>query len=158
MLWPHISLHFWREQVTSWRGPLQQCRVRGLSCKPNFYVSWSTSEQRVRLERSETGLSPPVKYFHWLFQGGASFVDHLCYFCLVFVMLSCTSVYWWLLVTCWERVCIKNNLFQCTVKPGFSGRSKRTIKLVFNINYCSIRSKVLQNAPMGAFCNTFDLQ
>ena len=24
---------------------------------------------------------------------GASFVDHLCYFCLVFVMLSCASVY-----------------------------------------------------------------
>ena len=27
------------------------------------------------------------------FQGGASFVDHLWYFCLVFVMLLCTSVY-----------------------------------------------------------------
>ena len=25
--------------------------------------------------------------------GSASFVDHLCYFCLVFVMLSCASVY-----------------------------------------------------------------
>ena len=24
-------------------------------------------------------------YFHWPFQGGASFVDHLCYFCLVFL-------------------------------------------------------------------------
>ena len=29
------------------------------------------------------GLSPPVKYFYWLFQDGASFVDHLCYFFLV---------------------------------------------------------------------------
>ena len=29
-----------------------------------------------------TGLSPPVKYFTDPFQGGASFVDHLCYFCL----------------------------------------------------------------------------
>ena len=38
--------------------------------------------------RYETGLSPPVKYFYWPFQGGTSFVDHLCYFCLVFVMLS----------------------------------------------------------------------
>ena len=27
------------------------------------------------------------------FQGGASFVDHLCYFCLVFAMFSCASVY-----------------------------------------------------------------
>ena len=33
------------------------------------------------------------------------FVDHLCYFCLVFVMLSCMSVYCCLSkVTCWERV------------------------------------------------------
>ena len=31
--------------------------------------------------RHETGFSPPVKYF-------TSFVDHLCYLCLVFVMLS----------------------------------------------------------------------
>ena len=31
----------------------------------------------------KTGLSLPVKYFYWSFQGGASFVDHLCYFCLV---------------------------------------------------------------------------
>ena len=36
---------------------------RGLSCKPNIYVSWSTSELRVRLARRETGFSPPVKYF-----------------------------------------------------------------------------------------------
>ena len=26
-------------------------------------------------------------------QGGASFVNHLCYFCLVFVMLSCASFF-----------------------------------------------------------------
>ena len=40
-------------------------------------------ELRVRLARHETRLSPPVKYFNWPFQGGASFVDHLCYFCLI---------------------------------------------------------------------------
>ena len=28
-----------------------------------IYVSWSTSELRVRLARRKTGLSPPVKYF-----------------------------------------------------------------------------------------------
>ena len=28
------------------------------------------------------------KIFYLPFQGGTSFVDHLCYFCLVFVMLS----------------------------------------------------------------------
>ena len=27
------------------------------------------------------------------FQGGVSIVDHSCYICLVFVMLSCASVY-----------------------------------------------------------------
>ena len=26
-------------------------------------------------------------------QGGACFVDRLCYFCLIFDMLSCASVY-----------------------------------------------------------------
>ena len=53
---------------------------------------------RVRLARK-----PSSKIFYWPFQGGASFVDHLCYFCLVFVMLSCASVYLCLVVTCWER-------------------------------------------------------
>ena len=33
-------------------------------------------------------LSPPGKYFDWPFEGGTSFEDHLCYLCLVFVMLS----------------------------------------------------------------------
>ena len=42
----------------------------------------------MRLVHRETGLSPPVKYFYGPFQGGASFVDHLCYFCLAFVMLD----------------------------------------------------------------------
>ena len=35
-------------------------KVSGLSCKPNIYVSWSTSELEVRLARRETGSSPPV--------------------------------------------------------------------------------------------------
>ena len=66
-------------------------------------MSWSTSKLRVRLARHGTGLSPPVKYIHWPFQGCASFVDHLCYFCLVCVMLLCTSIYWCLVVTCWGK-------------------------------------------------------
>ena len=37
------------------------------------------------------------------FQGGASFVDHLCYFSLVFGLLLGASVYRCLVVTCWER-------------------------------------------------------
>ena len=35
----------------------------------------------------ETGLSPPVKYLYWQFQGGTSFVDLLGYLCLVLVIL-----------------------------------------------------------------------
>ena len=30
-------------------------------------------------------------------------MDLLCFFCLVFVMPLCTSVYLCLVVTCWER-------------------------------------------------------
>ena len=40
----------------------------------------------------ETGLSPPVKYAYGLFQGNTSFVDHLCFVCLVFVMVSCLFI------------------------------------------------------------------
>ena len=39
----------------------------------------------------ETGLSPPVKYFYWPFQGGTSFVDHT--FCVIYVLcLACFRV------------------------------------------------------------------
>ena len=34
---------------------------------------------------------------------GQSFVDLLCFFCLVFAMPLYTSVYMCLVVTCWER-------------------------------------------------------
>ena len=37
------------------------------------------------------------------FQGGTSFVDHLCFFCLVFVVPLLASVYVCHVVTCWER-------------------------------------------------------
>ena len=67
-------------------------QVWGLSCKPNIFVSWSTSELRVRLAPWNRFISPPVKYFNWPFQGGTSFVDHLCYLCLVFVMLLLLSI------------------------------------------------------------------
>ena len=33
----------------------------------------------------------------------STITDHLCYFCLVFVMLVCAYVYRCLVVTCWER-------------------------------------------------------
>ena len=37
-------------------------------------------------------------------QGGTSFVDLLCFFCLVFAMPLYASVYMYLVVTCWDRV------------------------------------------------------
>ena len=54
----------------------------------SFYANQTSMfDLTVRLARRETSLSPPVKYFCRLFQGGTSFVDLLCYLCLVFVML-----------------------------------------------------------------------
>ena len=43
-----------------------------------------------------------------------------------------------------DKTCVKRSL------------SKRP-KLVFNTDYRLMQVKVLQNAPKGAFCNTFDL-
>ena len=80
----YMLIYMFMEMMHGW--------VRGLSCKPNIYVSWSTYELWVRLARRETGLSPPVAYLYWTFQCSTSFVDHLCYLCLVFVMLSCVFI------------------------------------------------------------------
>ena len=43
-----------------------------------------TKHRCVLIHICETSLSPPVKYFYWSFQGGTTFVDHLCNLCLVF--------------------------------------------------------------------------
>ena len=51
-------------------------------------------------------LSPPVKYFtdrsKAPFQGGTSFVDLICFFCVCYAFVR-ASVYMCLVVTCWER-------------------------------------------------------
>ena len=73
----------------------------GIVCKPNIYVSWSTSELRVRLapwNRSK----PSSKIFlltirRWYFFCG-SFV-----FFVSCVSHAFTSVHCCLVVTCWER-------------------------------------------------------
>ena len=52
--------------------------------------------------RREIGLSPPVKYFTDHSKVVLIF-DLLCFFCLVFVMPLCVSVYLCLVVTCWEK-------------------------------------------------------
>ena len=64
-------------------------------------MSWSTSELRVRLALWNR-FKPSSKIFYWPLQGGTSFVDLLCFFCLVFAMPLYTSVYMCLVVTCWE--------------------------------------------------------
>ena len=62
---------------------------------PNIYLSWSTSELRVRLARRDTGLSPPVKYFTarskavlllWIFY---VFFSVLCLLCLCVRLFVC---------------------------------------------------------------------
>ena len=68
--------------------------VRGLSCKPNIYVSWSTSELRVRLAPLNR-FKPSSKIFYWPFQGGTSFVDLLCFcsvLCLLYFVRVCLYV------------------------------------------------------------------
>ena len=46
---------------------------------------------------------PSSKIFYWPFQGGASFVDHLCYFCLVLLCFHARLFVDALWFTCWER-------------------------------------------------------
>ena len=66
-------------------------------------MSWSTSELRVRLA-SWNRFKPSSKIFYWPFTGGTSFMDLLCvFFCLVFAMPLCASVYMCFVVSCWER-------------------------------------------------------
>ena len=48
-------------------------------CKPNIYVSWSTSELKVEVGALLNRFKPSSKIFYWPFQGGASFVDSLCF-------------------------------------------------------------------------------
>ena len=55
-----------------------------------IYVSCSTSELRVRLERGETGLSPPVEYFYCCSMA----VILLLIICVIYVLcLSCFPVF-----------------------------------------------------------------
>ena len=54
-----------------------------------FYSSLKKRQMRGNSKQRREGLRnifliwPSSKIFYWLFQGGASFVDHICYFCLV---------------------------------------------------------------------------
>ena len=65
--------------------------IRGLSCKPNIYVSWSTSDKRVRLAPLNP-FKPSSKIFYWPFQGGTSFVDLLCFCSALCLLCHCARL------------------------------------------------------------------
>ena len=67
-------------------------QVSGLSCKPNIYVSWSTSELRVRLAPLNR-FKPSSKIFYWPFQGGTSFVDLLCFCSVLCLLCLCARLF-----------------------------------------------------------------
>ena len=68
------------------------CLVSGLSCKPNIYVSWSSSELRVRLAPLNR-FKPSSKIFYWPFQGGTSFVDLLCFCSVLCLLCLCAHLF-----------------------------------------------------------------
>ena len=67
-------------------------KVRGLLCKPNIYVSWSTSELRVRLAPLNR-FKPSSKIFYGPFQGGTSFVDLLCFCSVLYLLCLCARLF-----------------------------------------------------------------
>ena len=73
----YILIYMFQEMMHWW--------ASGLSCKPNIYVSWSTSELRMRFAPLNR-FKPSSKTFYWPIQGGTSFVDFLC-FCSVLCLL-----------------------------------------------------------------------
>ena len=77
-------------RTTDWCSPIVGFISKYLY--PNIYVSWSTSELRVRLAPLNR-FKPSSKIFYWPFQGGTSFVDLLC-LCSVLCLL------------CFVRVCL----------------------------------------------------
>ena len=115
----YILIYMFKE-IMNWH-------VRGLSCKQNIYVSWSTSEQRVRLARRETGLNNLLTvqrrcFFCWSFMLSLS--------CICFVMLSCASVSWCLVVTCWERTDLLALVCDVTFPFGILGQVWYLIVLI----------------------------
>ena len=57
-------------------------------------MSWSTSELRVRLALLNQ-FKPLSKIFYWPFQGGTSFENILCFFCLVFATCLYVRLFLW---------------------------------------------------------------
>ena len=82
----HEGFYF-KNILTKWE--LWELRLwnRGLSCKSNIFVPWSTSELRQRLAPWNR-FKPSSKIFLLTVPRPYFFVDHLCFLCLMFLMLS----------------------------------------------------------------------
>ena len=85
---------------------------------------WSTSELRVSLA-PWNWFKPSSKIFYWPFQGGFSFVDHLCYFALC---LSCFRVC--LLLPCGHLLGMGWHFGSCLWCSIERGSDKRVLRAV----------------------------
>ena len=94
-------------QVSSWQGPYvcgekmtsswdfctgEFGSSKGSDKAVTFYVSWSTSELRVRLAPLNR-FKPSSKIFYWPFQGGTSFVDLLCFCSVLCLLCLCARLF-----------------------------------------------------------------
>ena len=86
------------------------CVVFSCVCATCPYVSWSTSELRVR--SVPLNMFKPSSAFYWVFQGDASFMDPFCYlrFTFVFIILSCLF-----LATLWSTDLLALFLYDVTL-------------------------------------------
>ena len=133
----------------------------GRLCKPNIYVSWSTSELRVRFNPVETGLSHPVKVFLLT-------VPMRCFFCGSFLLLmfhvgvccAILSVPCSLVVTCWERADLLADVLLCfAIFPNMSCSTLELRPKLAPWNWFKPSSKIfLLTAPRRYFfCWSFML-
>ena len=110
LIWVYTCQNVTLLEIT-WHGSIifSSCPLC-ISCLSWFSIK--TKKMRKQLRMSNYGLrmrlapskrlKPSRKIFYWPFQGGTSFVNILCFFCLVFAMPLCASVCVCLVVTCWE--------------------------------------------------------
>ena len=66
--------------------------VGDLSCGPGVCVSWSTSELGVGLAPLGR-FEPSSEMFCWPFQGGASFMDLLCFCSVLCLLCLCARLF-----------------------------------------------------------------
>ena len=66
-----------------------------------YFPDYIRTKDEVGAQCNRFKLPSNLKVFYWPFQGGASFVDHFWYLCLVFFMLR--SVHCCLVVTTWRE-------------------------------------------------------